>query len=302
MMAKEVYEQENLFFIGLGVGVGAVIALGASALWTTTGGLWDASAVTTPLLDYVGREAQVMGLSAAEGTKAYWYLARAGGLIAYLLLWAATLWGVMMSGKTLKGRVDAALLYAMHEFLPILAMIFAVFHAVILLGDAYIRFDLFDLLVPFQASYRPVWTGLGTLSLYLSLALIASFYVRSIISRRVWRLFHYTTYLAFILALVHGVMAGTDASQPVVQWLYVLTGQTLLLATLHRVLMARSGAEKTERAPKPSTPAAATSAQLAAAQQAPARRRPAGRAQEVQRAVSSDVVATPASVHEQSAL
>ncbi|HAJ36403.1 MAG TPA: hypothetical protein DCL15_11990, partial [Chloroflexi bacterium] len=251
------YEQENLFFIGLGVGVGAVIALGASALWTTTGGLWDASAVTTPLLDYVGREAQVMGLSVAEGTKAYWYLARAGGLIAYLLLWAATLWGVMMSGKTLKGRVDAALLYAMHEFLPILAMIFAVFHAVILLGDAYIRFDLFDLLIPFQAPYRPVWTGLGTLSLYLSLALIASFYVRSIISRRVWRLFHYTTYLAFILALVHGVMAGTDASQPVVQWLYVLTGQTLLLATLHRVLMARSGAEKTERAPKPSTPAAA---------------------------------------------
>ena len=281
MMAKEVYNQENLFFIGLGVGVGAVIALGASALWTTTGGLLEAGQVTAPLFGYAAREAQVMGLSMAEGTKAYWYLARAGGLVAYLLLWAATLWGVMMSGKTLKGRIDAALLYAMHEFLPILAMVFAVLHAVVLLGDAYIRFDLFDLLVPFQAPYRPLWTGLGTLSLYLSLALIVSFYVRSIISRRAWRLFHYTTYLAFILALVHGVMAGTDAGQPVVQWMYVLTGQTLLLATLHRVLMAQSGGAKAERVlPAASTtPAAAAAAKQAAA----SRRRPAVREEESHR-------------------
>lgn len=291
MMAKEVYEQENLFFIGLGVGVGAVIALGASALWTTTGSLLDVNQVTTPLLNYAAREAQIMGLPVAEGTKAYWYLARAGGLIAYLLLWAATLWGVMMSGKTLKGRIDAALLYAMHEFLPILAMVFAVLHAVILLGDAYIRFDIFDLLVPFQAPYRPVWTGLGTLSLYLSLALIVSFYVRSVIGRRVWRIFHYTTYLAFILALVHGVMAGTDASQPVVQWMYVLTGQTLLLATLHRVLMARAGTEKAEKAERVRQPSTATTA--ASAKQAAMARR---------RAVSSDVIAAPASVHEQNAL
>lgn len=273
MMAKEMYDQENLFFIGLGVGVGAVIALGASALWTTTSGLLDAGQATAPLLDYAAREAQVMGLPMAAGTKAYWYLARAGGLIAYLLLWAATLWGVMMSGKTLKGRIDAALLYAMHEFLPILAMVFAVLHAVVLLGDAYIRFDLFDLLMPFQAPYRPVWTGLGTLSLYLSLALIASFYVRSIISRRVWRLFHYTTYLAFILALMHGVMAGTDAGQPVVQWMYVLTAQTLLLATLHRVLMAQSSAAKTERA-QAATPAKQAAAPRRRPTERPAETRP----------------------------
>lgn len=258
MMAKEMYDQENLFFIGLGVGVGAALALGISALWTTTEGLLDASPIVTPVLSFAAREAEVMGLSMVEGTKAYWYLARAGGLVAYLLLWAATLWGVLVSGKTFKGRIDAALLYAMHEFLPILAMVFAVLHAVVLLGDAYIRFDVLDLLVPFQAPYRPLWTGLGTLSLYLSLALIGSFYVRSIIGRRVWRLFHYAAYLAFILALVHGLMAGTDAGQPVVRWMYVLTGQTLLLATFHRIVMARGGAEKTGRERPATSPASAS--------------------------------------------
>lgn len=258
MMAKEMYDQENLFFIGLGVGVGAALALGISALWTTTEGLLDASPIVTPVLSFAAREAEVMGLSMMEGTKAYWYLARAGGLVAYLLLWAATLWGVLVSGKTFKGRIDAALLCAMHEFLPILAMVFAVLHAVVLLGDAYIRFDVLDLLVPFRAPYRPLWTGLGTLSLYLSLALIGSFYVRSIIGRRVWRLFHYAAYLAFILALVHGLMAGTDAGQPVVRWMYVLTGQTLLLATFHRIVMARGGAEKTGRERPATSPASAS--------------------------------------------
>jgi predicted ferric reductase len=177
-----------------------------------------------------------MGIPLVEGTKAFWYVARAGGLIAYLLLWMATLWGVLISSKMAKGWIDGTLLYNMHEFLPILAMLFASLHAVVLLGDAYIGFSVLDLLIPFRAPYRPLWTGLGSLALYLSIALIASFYLRGLISRRAWRTFHYLTYLAFVLALVHGLMAGTDSSQPAVYWMYVATGATLLFATLYRVL------------------------------------------------------------------
>ena len=101
------------------------------------------------------------------------------------------------------------------------------------------RFSLLDLLIPFRAPYRPLWTGLGSLALYLSVALIASFYLRAVVSRRVWRAFHYVTYLAFLLALVHGLMAGTDTAQPAVYWRYVATGATLLFATIYRVLTAR---------------------------------------------------------------
>lgn len=227
---------DELFFAGLGIGAGVAVALGVQALWSVTAGLLP----PTGALDALTGEVQTMGLPLVEGAKAFWYVARAGGILAYLLLWLATLWGVFISSKMVKGWIDATVLYNMHEFLPMLAMVFAVIHAAVLMGDAYIRFSLLDLLIPFRAPYRPLWTGLGSLALYLSVALIASFYLRAVVSRRVWRTFHYLTYLAFLLALVHGLMAGTDTTQPAVYWMYVATGATLLFATIYRVLTARS--------------------------------------------------------------
>lgn len=229
-------KHDTLFFAGLGIGAGVAVALGVQAVWSVTAGLLPPAGT----LDVLTGEAQAMGLPLVEGTKAFWYVARAGGILAYLLLWLATLWGVFISSKMVKGWIDATVLYNMHEFLPMLAMLFAVIHAAVLMGDAYIGFSLLDLLIPFRAPYRPLWTGLGSLALYLSAALIASFYLRTVVSRRVWRTFHYVTYLAFLLALVHGLMAGTDTTQPAVYGMYVATGATLLFATIYRVLTART--------------------------------------------------------------
>lgn len=237
-------KHDTIFFVGLGIGAGVAVALGVQALWSVTAGLLP----PTGTLDALTGEAQTMGLPLVEGTKAFWYVARAGGILAYLLLWLATLWGVFISSKLVKGWIDATVLYNMHEFLPMLAMLFAVIHAAVLMGDAYIGFSLLDLLIPFRAPYRPLWTGLGSLALYLSAALIASFYLRTVVSRRVWRAFHYVTYLAFLLALVHGLMAGTDTTQPAVYGMYVATGATLLFATIYRVLTARTGRKPAPRA------------------------------------------------------
>jgi predicted ferric reductase len=222
----------TLFYAGLGAALGLLAVLAISAAWHVVGATDTGAALLAQLGITIAREGQVMGLPLVENTKAYWYMARAGGILAYLLLWLGTVLGVLMSGKVTKGL----LAYGIHEFLPILAVIFAGLHAAVLLGDQYIGFSLGNLLVPFSAPYRPLWTGLGTLTFYLSAALVASFYVKRWIGRRTWRLFHYTTYLAFTLALVHGMMAGTDSTSPVVRWMYLLTGAALVFATLVRVL------------------------------------------------------------------
>jgi hypothetical protein len=231
----------DLLYAGLGTVAGVAAVLTVQALWQNYVGGAEA-AVTLTANTRLAQEAQVMGLPLVEGSKAYWYTARAGGLIAYLLLWLATLWGVMMSSKMAKGMIDATLLYGMHEFLPTLAMVFAALHAAVLMGDAYIGFSLVNLFVPFTTSYRPLWTGLGSVALYLSIALIASFYLKNLVGRKVWRAFHFVTYLAFGLALVHGIMAGTDTANPAVRWMYILTGAALLFATLYRILMVRGEA------------------------------------------------------------
>ena len=45
-------------------------------------------------------------------------------------------------------------------------------------------------------------------------------------------------FLAFAMALLHGVMAGTDASSPFMAWLYLFTGGTVLFATFYRIFTA----------------------------------------------------------------
>ncbi|MBK8050487.1 MAG: hypothetical protein IPK16_27325 [Anaerolineales bacterium] len=223
--------RSDLFYAGLGIGAGVAFVLILQVVWQLSVGALGAPGGGVASVSLVA-EAKTMGLPLAEGAKAYWYFARSGGIVAYFLLWLATAWGVLMSGKLTKGQFA----FGLHEFLPILAMVFAVIHAVALLGDTYIAFSWWQLLLPFSTSYRPVATGLGVLSLYLSMALIASFYLRKWIGRRAWRLFHYATYLAFTLALVHGLLAGTDSRLPAMQILYYGTGLSIVFFTCYRVL------------------------------------------------------------------
>ena len=184
----------------------------------------------------VAEQAQAMGLPLAAGSKAYWYMARAGGVLSYILLWLATCWGMMMSSKIIKGLVDVPVAYALHEYLPILGVVFAALHAVVLLGDSYIAFKPWQILVPFASPYKPFWTGLGVLAFYLSIALIASFYVRKRIGQKTWRALHYTSYLAFLIALLHGVMAGSDSGTTAMRVLYLVTGAVSVFLLLYRLL------------------------------------------------------------------
>ncbi len=206
-------------------------AVGPQAAAQTIGGM-----APTAVRQALQEQARLMGLPLAEGSQAYWYLARAGGIMAYLLLWLATCWGVMMSSKVIKGVVSTPLAYALHEYLPLLAVVFAALHALVLLGDSYIGFTLWQVVVPFSSPYEPLWTGLGSLAFYLSLALIGSFYVRKRIGQKTWRAFHYLAYVAFLLALVHGLMAGSDSGSPALRGMYLVTGGVSLFLVYYRAL------------------------------------------------------------------
>ena len=115
------------------------------------------------------------------------------------------------------------------------AVIFALLHAVVLLGDSYVEFTIFHLAIPFIAPYEPFWTGLGVIGLYLTAALTISFYLRKHIGQKTWRMLHYLTFAAYGLALVHGLMAGTDSNLIGMKLLYLTTGFTILFLTYYRL-------------------------------------------------------------------
>lgn len=236
----------NLIHAVVGALAGTVIVVAVGTLLSADAATVSKSAAATLTAGHLSQlynrtvifaadEMHVMGLPLDRVSQTYWFVARAGGIGAYLLLWVATLLGLMTSSKMLKGHVDAALIVGMHEFFPILATVFAGLHAAVLLGDTYIGFGLADLIVPFRTSYLPLWTGMGITAFYLGVALIASFYLRSRIGRKTWRAFHYTALLAFGLALMHGLMTGSDTALPAIRWMYIATGATILFAIYYRV-------------------------------------------------------------------
>ena len=84
-------------------------------------------------------------------------------------------------------------------------------HVGTLLFDPYAQLRLVDLAVPFLATYRPLWLGLGTLAVDVLVVLVATSLLRHRVGPRVFRAVHWTAYAMWPLALVHALGTGTDA-------------------------------------------------------------------------------------------
>jgi DMSO/TMAO reductase YedYZ heme-binding membrane subunit len=236
----------DIILLSLGGFIGSLIMFMSLWLWfdyqadpgRSLLAIFSANLVTlvpAPLQVYLDHEAQLMGLPLTGQTPAYWYMARAGGLVAYVLLWLSTVWGLTLTTKITEGLVPAPIAYGLHEFLSLAAICFATLHGLVLLGDEYINFNILHLALPFLAPYKPFWTGLGTLALYLSVVLTSSFYIRKQIGQKTWRAMHYLTFAAYLLALGHGLMAGTDTSLPMIKLMYLGTGFSVLFLTYYRL-------------------------------------------------------------------
>ena len=176
------------------------------------------------------------GLTGLGGdTKSFWYLSRAAGVVAYLLLWGSVAWGLLLSSRIGKGRLRPPVLLDVHQFLSSLAIGFALFHGLILMGDHYLSFPLTAVLVPFAGTYKPLMVAAGQIGLWLSVLLLASFYVRKRIGQKRWRTLHYVSFVGFWIVLIHSVFIGSESGQPWLIALYTATAGSVLFLTLYRV-------------------------------------------------------------------
>ncbi len=183
----------------------------------------------------------VQSLLGAE-PKAYWYLSRASALVAFALLWISTLLGLMITNKLARAWPGGPTAFSLHQHTSLLALGFAIFHGLILLGDQYIGYTLGQVLVPFSgASYKPFWVGIGQVGIYLLAVVGLSFYVRRQITQKTWRLIHFASFAMFIMALAHGIFSGTDSSALPVQLMYLLAAASTVFMTIYRIFVARLG-------------------------------------------------------------
>jgi predicted ferric reductase len=170
--------------------------------------------------------------------KAYWYLSRASALAAFGLIWFSMATGLIITNKMARVWPGGPTAFDLHQYTSLLGLAFALFHALILLGDKFINYTLPQIAIPFASvNYQPVWVGLGQLAFYLLIVVSFSFYVRKPIGHRTWRIIHYLSFALFMLTLVHGIFSGTDSGSSLIQGLYWAGGISLLFLTVYRILI-----------------------------------------------------------------
>ncbi len=155
-----------------------------------------------------------------DRTQATWYVTRSAGIVAYLLLWLSTVWGLALPAKVLQGKMHGVFVFEFHEFISLLSIFFLGIHIGILLFDQYLPFTLVQILVPFTSDYRPVWVSAGTLGFYLTLLVTVTYYLRERIGTKTFRSIHVLSLVGFLAGTAHGLFAGTDSVLPVLKLVY----------------------------------------------------------------------------------
>ena len=163
----------------------------------------------------------------------WWFVTRAAGLIAYLLLWFSTVWGLAVPSKLVAPLLEQTYTFDFHQFISLLSIGFTVLHIIVLMVDQYLPFTIWQVLIPFLAPYRPFWVGVGVISFYIISLVTITFYLRSRIGMSAFRSIHELSLIGYLGATLHGLFAGTDGALPGMEIIYLGGGLVVTILTVH---------------------------------------------------------------------
>jgi sulfoxide reductase heme-binding subunit YedZ len=149
-------------------------------------------------------------IAAALGPTPLWYATRASGYTALVLLSATVVVGLLTSMRQSTAAWPRFLVQSLHRNLSLLVVIFLLLHIVTSVVDPFAKLGIGDAVIPFVASYRPLWLGLGVVSCELLLAVTVTSLARHRLGWRAWQIVHMLAYVSWPIAVVHGIATGTD--------------------------------------------------------------------------------------------
>ena len=214
----------------------------------------------------------------ATSSTTLWYSTRATGIVALALLTLTMVFGILTAARVNARTWPAFAQADLHKWVSVLAMVFLGIHVLTSILDTYVHVGWASIVVPFNSSYQPLWTGLGTVAVDLMIAVAVSSALRQRISARAWRAIHWSAYASWPVAMAHALGEGTDGLKP---WMGVLAAVSTLAvvgALSWRVVNYRRHRQRAEaagartRAVPPSRARTAPSARAAAAPVRTARR------------------------------
>jgi sulfoxide reductase heme-binding subunit YedZ len=167
--------------------------------------------------------------------KTYWYLTRASGAVALILLTVALVVGIAAIGRVSSRRWPRFAVDGLHRSSSLLALAFLIVHIVTAVLDSFAPISLVDAVVPFAGSYRPLWLGLGAAAFDLLLAVAVTSGLRLRLGHRAWRAVHWLAYAAWPIAILHGLGTGSDVRQGWMAAVYVGCAAAVVFAAMIRI-------------------------------------------------------------------
>jgi DMSO/TMAO reductase YedYZ heme-binding membrane subunit len=181
----------------------------------------------------------MMTTVALTNAKLSWYSARASGLIAWALVTASIICGLVVSTRLIRRKGVPAWFLDLHKFLGTLTIVFVAVHMVALWTDTFVYFGPAELFVPMASRYRPGPVAWGLAATYLLVAIQLTSWTMRRLPRKLWHSVHLMSFPMFALVTLHGFTAGADNKNLAVQWLALTISLLVIFLATFRVLAPR---------------------------------------------------------------
>ncbi len=163
-----------------------------------------------------------------------WYLTRAAGGAAIVLLTATVMLGIADVRRWTARDIPRFVVDGLHRTVALLAVVVLALHIATAVLDGFAPITVTDAVIPFGSAYRPLWLGFGALAFDLLLALTVTSLLRARIGVRAWRATHWAAYACWPLALIHGLGSGSDVNSGWMLWLSLGCTAGVVVAVLVR--------------------------------------------------------------------
>lgn len=197
--------------------------------------------VMVPLVGLVAHTYNPTAPHARLDPTRWWYLARASGLVAWVLLTASVVAGLLMSAK-LRQEKTRRCTQGFHASVAAFAVIFTAIHMICVFNTAHLQVGVVQLLIPFAKPDSPSAQAAGVTAFYLLATVVMTSWARVVLPWRWWRRMHLMSVPLWALSTVHTALVGTDLTDPVTYWGGVtVTGVVSGLVVFRLITTRRSG-------------------------------------------------------------
>jgi sulfoxide reductase heme-binding subunit YedZ len=176
-----------------------------------------------------------MVAAAASNPSWFWYETRGLGAATLIVLTCTVVLGIVTAtrwiGQSTPGFVTADL----HRNLSMIALGLLLAHIITTVLDPFAHISVRDVIIPFGATYRPVWLGLGVVAAEIIVVVAVTSMLRDRVGPRAWRAIHWIAYSSWPIAVIHGLGTGSDARAPWLIGVVVSCVVAVVLALLTRI-------------------------------------------------------------------